>query len=227
MSCSFPSEDIEALVRDELADADAAKVAAHIADCASCAEEEDWLRAEMAAFEARRDEAPGADDLWAGVESAIAGDLATTAPAASPRSRTLIAFSSGFVAAAAAAAALFVFAGPTTTTSPRVITKVIERSTPVANKSAVVRVAGMADMDTAEKQYVDALQRLRTEYRNRHGSDSPALVRTYEKDMNDNLQRLRAARLAAGDDLDGRVRVLDAYSTYVRTLQSAAEGMDI
>lgn len=223
MSCSFSSEDIEALVRDELTDSRAARVAAHIADCASCRDEEDWLRVELAAFDARLEQAPGADDLWAGVEASIGEDVVVERPARS-RNGGLIWFSSGFVAAAAVAAAVFLFALPTTTTTTTTAT----RPQPVVN--VPVKEVGdkvLVALDKAEQQYLAALDVLRAEYTKRHSGDDRVVVLAYDKAMDTNLHRLRTARMAAGNDVEGRVRVLDAYSSYVLTLQSAVEGLDI
>lgn len=92
-------EALEALALGELDQASAQNVQAHVAQCASCKRELEWMRAERELI-ARRDE-PAPVALWQGIEARIA-----------PKRERRWAWVGGAVALAAAAALFIVWRQP-------------------------------------------------------------------------------------------------------------------
>jgi anti-sigma factor RsiW len=141
-------EALEALALGELDEAGAQKVAAHVAQCASCKRELEWLRAERELI-ARRESEPVPPALWRGIEARLA-----------PKRERRWPWVGGAVAVAAAAALLVVWQQKTNQHS-------VVQHTPDAgvigksHKKLDPKVA----IDNAEKEYEQAISVMEKEIR--------------------------------------------------------------
>ena len=208
-----------------------AETLAHVAQCAACAREVAWLRAERALLSRRP--APGVEHLWAGVEERTqAAGLRPSGlgrPQASgfrpqglggkfsgwrPRWGRRVAFSAAGVAAVAAVLVLAL--------RPRVAP--IGGQGPGAQGPVAQRddfrpdPKALAALDRAEADYRDAAKVLEGEYERLRPQLDPALAKRWDETLSRAHTQLGEARKVAGDDVNARMQVLDGYAGYLRSL---------
>jgi hypothetical protein len=205
---------------------------AHVAQCAECAAELQWRRAERALFDRRRTtEGADAGVLWQRIEAEIArgerdrSAQGAAAPAA-PRGRAAW-FGAGFAAAAAIASLLAVSVGdrdaadgaPATATADAPIPGDDDGVRPIESSSQ----QALAD---AERAYERALDLTEADYLAKRDSLPPDVAIRIDDSLRD-TRRLRAdARALAGDDVDARLLLLDTYAAQLHTLQAALDDID-
>ena len=197
--------DIEAL---EAGETDALR---HAEQCAECARELAWLKAERALI-ARRQQ-PRVDHLWAAVAARV------TRPRVH---RPHWAWRASVAAAglAAAAAMLLVILKP----KPKPMTAPV--TAPVAQQQrddSRPDPKALAALDRAEADYKDAAKVLEGEYaRLRPGLD-PKLAARWDETLTRAHTELGEARAVAGEDVNARMQVLDGYAGYLRSLRNVIE----
>lgn len=194
--------DIEAL--EALAADERAPLPDHVATCAQCQQELQWLRRERQLFAARRAAPPTPAPAFEAVAARIA--VEAEARARKRRSRWLT-FYSAVPAAAALSAALL-----------------LPRPRPEAPRGEP-RDARL-ELQRAEREVSDAARVLEAKYRKRVA----VLANTTAVAKLDSLYEARtqvlAARAQAGDDLEARQVALEGYSAYVRELHRVVAEMD-
>ena len=205
MSAHVPVEDLEALALGQLAPPRAAEVEAHAAGCAECARELQWARTEQALF-SQRSERP-VDALWAGV----AARLGKPRNAHRPHWARRIALTAG---AAAAAAVLIVALRPRTAPRPPDVT---------ASESNNAIADALATLDKAEADYRRAAVVLEAEYASARKNLDPELARRCDETLSRARTGLGDARTMAAQDVNARMRVLDGYAGYLRSLRSVVQ----
>lgn len=199
---------------------------AHLAGCAACARELAWARAERALLSRRP--RPSVEHLWAGVQERI---TRPSRRARGPHWARRIAVA----AAAAALAASLVFAlrtGPKPTAGlQQPVAQAPLGSQPgtgPADAKAPETLSSGPDartllaLDRAEADYRDAAKVLEAEYARIRPSLEPKLAARWD-------ETLSRARIHLGDaqknlvalDVNARMRVLDGYAAYVRSLRTA------
>jgi hypothetical protein len=220
MCQSDEAAELEALVAGELDRETEAQVRAHVAGCATCADELKWLAAEAELMARRRATQPAVDDkLWQGIVERLARPALPSDP---PRALTepvrvrrwglgaRVAY--GSLLAAAAAAVLFAtWPGQIHTTQgdlggPSVAT----------NKKPTTDMV----LDRAEREYLDAAKVLEAEYAEERNRLPPSVAERYDAMLLKTKTRVADARVNAGSDVDGRMVVLDGYAEYLRSLQT-------
>ena len=239
MSCPFTHEELEDHAHDRLPEARARAIDAHVASCSGCRDELDWLRLERMAFEERkmRSDDPTAA-LWEGIEGRIdsgaedvaaRGDVARRSAAHSgDKQHRVVWFGSGFAAAAMAAAVfvLYVRAPGVADPQPRSAKVDAAPSERVASPGAPAEVTPVETLTRAESQYADAIATLEAEFEARRADLPDEVATEHEQAFESGRQLIEAAREAAGDDVDARMLVLDAYAAQLRTVQSAMSTLE-
>jgi hypothetical protein len=206
-----PLEDLESLALDQLPREQAVAVEAHAAGCADCSRELSWLRAEKALL-ARRP-APPTAHLWPGVAARLS----------QPRRRPHWAWRAavGAAAAAAAAAVLLVTVRPHPTVSPQ------PPQAPQAARQPRPRQPidpkTLAALDRAESDYRDAAKVLESEYQRLRPALDPELARRWDETLTRARAQLGESRAVAADDVNVRMRVLDGYAGYLRSLRNVVQ----
>ena len=194
-------EALEALAADERA-----PLPDHVASCAQCQQELQWLRRERQLFAARRAAQPKPTPAPAFEPVAARIAVEAEARARKRRSRWLT-FYSAVPAAAALSAALL-----------------LPRPRPEAPR-AEPRDARL-ELQRAEREVSDAARVLEAKYKKR----VTVLANTTAVARLDSLYEARthvlAARAQAGDDLEARQAALEGYSAYVRELHRVVAEMD-
>lgn len=205
MTPHLESELIDSIALGGFAGADAK---AHLAACAGCARELAWAKAERALFERRP--TPPSQHLWSGVAARIAQRRLY---------RPRWAVRAAVVAAAAAAAAVIIFAGPV---------QVLQRPKPVetaANAEAPPPgpdAKTLAALDRAEADYRDAAKVLEDEYSRLRPQMDPRLAARWDETLTRARTELGEARKSmVAQDVNERMRVLDGYAGYLRSLRTA------
>ncbi len=199
-------EELEAAALGELPSARAQEVEQHAASCGECARELSWFRAERALI-ARRP-SPSTAHLWAGIEGRLQH----------PRRRPRWARRIGLAAAAAAAAAAVLFA-----TRPHPVAPV-QPPTPVAKRSLPAPDAKtLAALDRAETDYRDAAKVLEDEYARLRPHLDPALAQRWDETLTRARAQLGESRSVAANDVNARMRVLDGYAGYLRSLRDVLQ----
>jgi hypothetical protein len=237
MSCPFTHEELEDRANDQLPEPRAREVDAHVAGCSDCRDELDWLRLERLAFEERR--ASGEEhkeELWRGIEQRLE---TAEADADSPdRSGQVVRlagrqraawFGSGFAAAAMAASVLFFYVRAPQVAEPRPVQAAADAGAnqrPITTVAAPSEEFGTAALTEAEAQYADAIGALEAEFAARRAELPDDLASAHEQAFEQGHSLIAAARKDAGDDVDARMRVLDAYSAHLRTVQTAMSSFD-
>ncbi len=201
--------DLESLAFGELSPADAAAAGAHVAGCGECARELAWLRAERALI-ARRP-SPSTAHLWAGVRSRLRH----------PRLRPHWAWRVSVGAAAAAAAAAIAFVVLRPAPAP-----VAPQRSPIAASQrprGAIDPKTLAALDRAEQDYRDAAKVLEDEYARLRPQLDPALARRWDETLTRARAQLGESRAVAADDVNARMRVLDGYAGYLRSLRDVVQ----
>lgn len=216
------TEDLEALVAGALAPENAARVNAHVEGCAACRDELAWLRAEAALMARRRERQTVSPELWQGIAERLARPAAP-APSAGAAPAPVrvrrwglgarVAYG-GLFAAAAAAVVLATWPGQYHR-MPRDLGGVGVHSLAARDK-----LPAQVALDRAEREYLDAAKVLEAEYRQERDRLPPSVAERYDRTLAETRTRIADAREAAGNDVDGRMVVLDGYAEYVRSLQT-------
>lgn len=238
MSCPFTHEELEDHANGRLEETRARELEAHVAGCSSCRDELDWLCLERMAFEERK---AGSEDqtatLWAGIEERLsrepadigtAGGRGPATAARLGRAQRAAWFGSGFAAAAMAAAVLMLYLRAPNVADPR-------PAVPAVDAGAAVRAAPVAPapadpasaaLDEAEAQYAKAIAALEADFTARRPELPDAVADAHAQAFEHSRELIDAARRDAGDDLDARMLVLDAYSAHLHTVQSAMSSLE-
>jgi hypothetical protein len=203
MSVHVPIEELESLALGQLAQARVAEVEAHAGSCAECARELAWARAERKLL-ARRP-APATGALWAGVAAHIRPRVHR------PHWARRIALA---VAAAAAAAALILSLRPQ---------HLVPAVKPESSDSSGAIADALATLDRAESDYRRAAAVLEQEYTAARKNLDPELARRCDETLSRARTNLGDARNLAAQDVNARMRVLDGYAGYLRSLRSVVQ----
>lgn len=231
-------EELEAFAKGE----GSAEAAAHVAGCAECTREVEWVKAERTLFAKRS--LPQVDALWKGVEERIA----TAAPAQASRRPHWHRRAAAAVGAVAAAAAILFgvranrlhLQGKTGTTETAGPSGSSSAPGPVAQgerppeTATTGQAAGghhshldakaLAALDTAENDYRHAAQVLEAEYESLRPHLDPALAKKWDETLTRARAQLSQSRAAvASDDARARMRVLDGYAEYLRSLRDVIQ----
>jgi Putative zinc-finger len=221
--CSI--EELEALVAGTLEADAAARVQTHVDGCASCREELQWLRAEAELMARRRDRhADVSPALWEGIEARLMRPPAPAASAVSAPTATPVRAArrwglgariayGGLVTAAAAAVIVAIWPGQVHN-----VPGDLGRPAPVA--AARKKLSADAALDQAEREYLSAAKVLEAEYQAERGRLPPSVAERYDRMLNKTRTQVADARVQAGNDVDGRMVVLDGYAEYLRSLQT-------
>jgi len=208
----LPVEDLEACALGELGATRLAEVEAHVAACADCARELAWLRAERTLL-SRRPSPPTAH-LWAGVATRLQH------PRRRPRWAWRMAVASGVGAAAAAAVLVAML-------RPKPLPLAPPAQSPIARsergKRPPIDPKTLAALDRAEADYRNAAQTLEGEYARLRPSIDPELARRWDETLTRARAQLGESRAVAADDVNVRMRVLDGYAGYLRSLRDVLE----
>ena len=87
---------------------------------------------------------------------------------------------------------------------------------------AAVRKKVSADvtLDKAEREYQAAAKVLEDEYAAERSRLPPSVAERYDRMLSTTRTQVADARATAGNDVDGRMVVLDGYAEYLRNLQT-------
>ena len=75
-------------------------------------------------------------------------------------------------------------------------------------------------LDKAEREYQDAAKVLEAEYAAERSRLPPSVAERYDRMLSTTRTQVADARATAGNDVDGRMVVLDGYAEYLRNLQT-------
>jgi hypothetical protein len=201
-------EELEALALGELPPERAALAEDHAAQCAECGRELSWVRAERALF-ARRPSPPTAQ-LWPAVEARLRH------PRRLPRWATRVSLA---VAAAASAAAVLLF-----TQRPHAVVPVAAQPVKTAQRTRpAIDATTLAALDRAEADYRDAARILEAEYARMRPQLDPALAQRWDETLTRARAQLGESRSVATNDVNARMRVLDGYAGYLRSLRNLVQ----
>jgi hypothetical protein len=203
----------------------------HLRECAICARELAWLRAERLLLARRREgQGPLPASLWQGVLARVS----SPAVGRSSRSRALARWAAvrrvrwvpapvrrapaafALAAAATAAAVVLAFAlrpqasGTDATGSPDAVALREDLPDP-----EVARVLERAEADSRSAARV-----LETEYRAGRGNFDAATAGSWDKSLAATRSQLDSAHALAGNDVEARLRILDGYAAYLRSLRA-------
>ena len=201
-----PAEELESLALDELPRDRAAQVEAQAAACPHCARELSWLRAEQTLL-ARRPPAQTAH-LWAGIAARLRH----------PRRRPHRAWRISVGAAVAAAAAVVLVV----TVRPRP-EPVAPQATRQQRERPAIDPKALAALDRAEADYKDAAKVLEAEYALLRPRLDPEMARRWDETLTRARAQLGESRAVAADDVNVRMRVLDGYAGYLRSLRDVVQ----
>jgi hypothetical protein len=222
---------LEALAFGELEATAAAAIERHAASCDACRDELAWLRAERAAFGERAELAgPVPPALWAGVAAAIdrPSVVRSLVRALLPaRQDQLRWFGLGMATAAAVAAVLTIaVANRPGDTADRVAVATLDAAAegPDDDLALARAEAAVAEAERAQLAAIDALE---VAYRGRRGGLEPTVAARYDATFASTRRTLADARRAAGDDLEARWLLLDAYAAHRRSLQTIVQGLEV
>ncbi|HET7785949.1 MAG TPA: hypothetical protein VFL36_08250 [Myxococcales bacterium] len=201
-------EDLEALAAGELPDPQAVETEDHAAHCEECGRELSWVRAERALF-ARRPSPPTAH-LWAGIEGRLRHPRRL--PHWASRMRVAL-------VAAVAAAAVLLFA-----VRPHPVQPVATQTVKTAQRARpAVDPKTLAALDRAEADYRDAARILEAEYERVRPQLDPALAQRWDETLTRARAQLGESRSVASNDVNARMRVLDGYAGYLRSLRNLVQ----
>lgn len=200
------AEDLESLALGELLPERAAAIEAHAAACPSCSRELSWLRAERALL-ARRP-APPVGHLWPAVHARLRH----------PRLRPHWAWRISVAAAGAAAAAAILLAVLRPSAPPMPVQQQQQQATRQPRRGAIDPKT-LAALDRAEQDYRSAARVLEEEYSRLRPRLDPDLARRWDETLTRARTDLGETRAVAADDVNARMRVLDGYAGYLRSLR--------
>jgi hypothetical protein len=80
-----------------------------------------------------------------------------------------------------------------------------------------------AALDRAETDYRDAAKVLETEYTRLRPALDPDLARRWDETLTRARTQLGESRAVAADDVNARMRVLDGYAGYLRSLRDVVQ----
>lgn len=203
-----PPEELESLALGELSPVHAAGIEDHVAGCPACARELSWLRAERALL-ARRP-LPPTDHLWAGVRTRLRH------PRLRPHWAWRIAVAAGGAAAAAAIVLVAVRPAPPPAPVQQAQASREQRRAPIDPKT-------LAALDRAEHDYRDAARVLEEEYARLRPRLDPELAGRWDETLTRARAQLGESRAVAADDVNARMRVLDGYAGYLRSLRDVVQ----
>ncbi len=221
---------LEALLADALPPERALAVQAHLRTCAACLGELDWLRTERRLMAERRSAEPSLPpDLWRAIE----GRITRAAPARRPGRGPFLArlaFPVLTGAAALAAALLLYFHGPAGpepgfVSAPPPITRPMQ--SPPAREGEVGGV--LTVLDAALAEYEQAVAELEGDLQRSQGRLPEAESRTLDQRFGSARRELMLARADVtrdADDPDARLRALDGYADYFKSLQAAVLALE-
>ncbi len=228
MNCPFTGEELEAYVLDLVDAPRADEIEAHTNSCSRCRDELDWLRLEQASFSGRRTRSTDDDALWSAIDARIDDRATSSEPtpiAERPtRHHRVVWFGSGFAAATMAAAVLVLYLQVPQVSQPHMVTTTADAA--VASVPAAAAAPATLALDEAEVEYTTAIAALEAEYVARRGVVNPAIAIAHDRTMSESRRIIGQARAEAGDNVDARVRVLDAYSSHLRTVQAVVAELD-
>ena len=204
-----PADELESLALDELSRDRAAQVEAHAAACPQCAHELSWLRAERTLL-TRRPLAQTAH-LWAGIAARLRH----------PRRRPHRAWRISVGAAVAAAAAAVLVA--TVRTRPEPAAPQTPQATRQQRQRPAIDPKALATLDRAEADYRDAAKVLEAEYARLRPRLDPEMARRWDETLTRARAQLGESRAVAADDVNVRMRVLDGYAGYLRSLRDVVQ----
>jgi hypothetical protein len=203
-------EELEAVARGEIQGAAVIPIEAHVSGCADCARELAWLRAERELL-ARRP-APSTAHLWPGVAARLRH------PRRRPHWAWRVAVAAG--AGAAAAAVLLVALRPRPApVAPQQQAQVAPRERP----PRAIDPKTLAALDRAEADYRDAAKVLEAEYDRLRPRLDPELARRWDETLTRARAQLGESRAVAENDVNARMRVLDGYAGYLRSLRDVMQ----
>jgi hypothetical protein len=204
------AEELEALALGEMSAEAAASAQAHLAACLECARELSWLEAERTLLSRRP--APDTAHLWPGIAARLSH----------PRRRPHWAWRAAVAAAGAAAAAVILLVTlraqkPQTTPAP------VAQATGTERRRPVIDAKTLAALDRAENDYRDAAKVLEAEYERLRPRLDPELARRWDETLTRARAQLGESRAVAADDVNVRMRVLDGYAGYLRSLRDVVQ----
>ncbi len=210
MTCN--EDDLVALARDELPPVRAAEIEAHVARCPGCEGELAWLRAEAKLFARRpgRDARPPATQ-WAAIADRIVVEGERAAARRKRRRGWIGAGAGAAIAVAAVAVRLLLPQAP----QQQPATIETPASAPVDDGRHEVRIA----VERAEKEYGHALDLLEAAWRDQRRELPAHVAEMRDAEIARMRREVAEIRGLAGDDLDGRLRALQATAAYVRSMQ--------
>jgi len=204
-----PADELESLALDELSRDRAAQVEAHAAACPQCAHELSWLRAERTLLTRRP--LPQTAHLWAGIAARLRH----------PRRRPHRAWRISVGAAVAAAAAAVLVA--TVRTRPEPAAPQTPQATRQQRQRPAIDPKALAALDRAEADYRDAAKVLEAEYARLRPRLDPEMARRWDETLTRARAQLGESRAVAADDVNVRMRVLDGYAGYLRSLRDVVQ----
>jgi hypothetical protein len=208
-----PVEDLEAVALGERPSRSPVEIATHVAGCADCARELAWLRAEKALL-ARRPSPPTAH-LWPAVAARLRH----------PRRRPHWALRAVLAAGAAAAAAAVLVAvfRPGRAPVPAPPPQREQQAARPERPRAIIDPKTLAALDRAEADYRNAAKVLEAEYERLRPRLDPDLARRWDETLTRARTQLGESRAVAADDVNVRMRVLDGYAGYLRSLRDVVQ----
>ena len=195
-------EELEAVALGEPGDPRATEIEAHVAGCTDCCRELAWLRTERTLLGRRP--LLQTTHLWPGVAARLEH----------PRRRThwawRIAVASGVGAAAAAVLFAVLRPGPLPVAQPQQSAR---------RPRSAIDPKTLAALDRAEADYRNAAKVLEGEYDRLRPRLDPELARRWDEPLTRARTQLGESRAVAADDVNVRMRVLDGYAGYLRSLR--------
>ena len=82
------------------------------------------------------------------------------------------------------------------------------------------KVSADVTLDKAEREYQEAAKVLEAEYAAERSRLPPSVAERYDRMLSATRTQVADARATAGNDVDGRMVVLDGYAEYLRNLQT-------
>jgi len=195
-------EELEAVALGQSGGPKDAEIEGHVKGCTDCSRELAWLRAERTLL--RRRPLLQTAHLWPGVAARLEH----------PRRRThrawRIAVASGVGAAAAAVLLTVLRPGPL---------PVAQSQQSARRQRSAIDPKTLAALDRAETDYRNAAKVLEGEYDRLRPRLDPELARRWDETLTRARAQLGESRAVAADDVNVRMRVLDGYAGYLRSLR--------